>query len=151
MSGLDPITRTTRSFRMPGLALTLACLLAPALAEAGKPKAKTKPTPDTITLELREIEGKGDAEIREFVVPIHGKLAGSIQLFDQVHWCRVEARPSSEDRLRLDLGCYQGGRSGEHRTFDFEVERSFEVGAELMLGELELREGQRLQVVATRH
>ena len=138
---------THRKLTLSGFALLLVLALLPGGAEA----REAKPAAGTISLELRTLDGKKASETREFTLPTHGEVAGTVELFEQTHWCRLETHETHDEQLRLGIDCYQGGRKREHLSFEFSVERRFEVGVELTLGELPVRGEQRVQIVATRH
>jgi hypothetical protein len=128
------------------LLIMLPLLLAPALADAREPKPGT----DTITVELRELEGKSVVESLELTVPIDGEIAGSVLLFDRLHRCRLEARPQdSSGTLELELRCRD--KSSHDSSLELSVRRAFPLGDALVVGELEPSAETRIQVVATRH
>lgn len=138
-----------RSSLIPSVLFTLAMtplLLAPKLADAREPK----PGRDTITVELRELEGKSIVDSRELTVPIDGDIAGAVLLFDRLHRCRLGAHPQdSSETIRLELRCRND--SQDDLKLELTVERAFPTGDAMVIGELETSAGTRVQVVATRH
>jgi hypothetical protein len=126
----------------------LACCVASSSASA-RTKSPAKVT-QVIEFELRVL-GSADTS-REFVVPIEGKISGWTELFDEPQFCRLQSNSMSDERLNLQIRCFtrSRGQVGQDVTFEFETTRALAVGEATVIGELENREGQRLQVIATR-
>lgn len=120
-----------------GAPLLLCCA---ATATARRSKQPPPPT-EVIELELRELGGAD--RTREFVVPIDGKISGSVTLFDEVRRCEVQSRPLREETFSLELRC-------SSPRLELGSTRVLTIDAPTILGEIELSDDQRLQVVATR-
>jgi hypothetical protein len=132
--------------------LPLALLASLALASdahAGKPKAKAKDQPARLhallELELHDVEA---GTTRALLVPEHGELRGWVELFGSARPCRAQSHPTHDETLVVELSCH----SEQHGDALFELRSELVLarGEPTVLGELELREGERLRVTATR-
>lgn len=117
---------------------------------AAKPGSKSAKPSGVIEIELREYEGgKPAADSRELTVPLHGELTGWLELFGESRLCRAKSSPTRDELITLQLECSVDDRGGGS-IFEVRAEGSFAIDEPTLLGEIEVREGQRLSVVATR-
>ena len=132
------------------LSIVIASLALDSDALAAKPKSKSTSKPsEVIELELRETGGgKASADSRELVVPVDGEIAGWMDLFGESRLCRAKSSPTHDELLRVELECQVDEHS--RPVFQLRVERVFGVDQTIMVGEIEVREGHHLSVVATR-
>lgn len=135
---------TTPSRQLLALTLLAGLALAPDV-HAREAKAKAKPAVhEVVELELRD--GTSD-EARELLVPLHGDLSGSVELFGEPRMCRAKSSPTRDELYEIEIVC----RTDRNEpVFELRSERVLALDRAIVLGELELREGQRLRVTATR-
>lgn len=123
---------------VPGL---LCCTPGSAQARGSKaPKAT-----EVVRVEIDDGEGDG----RAFVVPVDGEIAGWTELDGQRQFCRLQARPMPDERLRLDLDCYTD-MDRRRKSLAVESQRALARGERTLIAEIESAEGSQLRVLATR-
>ena len=134
--------------RVVPLAL-LASLALPPDAHAGKRESKAKDRPaqlhSLLELELEDVEA---GTTRALLVPEQGELRGWVELFGTARPCRAQSHPTHDEKLVVELSC-RSERGGD-ALFELRSELVLTRGEPTVLGELELREGERLRVTATR-
>jgi hypothetical protein len=131
--------------------LRFSCFLALAGLGLGTDVVAAKPKPkDVIEIELREVQGgKPAADSRELTVPVKGEISGWLELFGESRLCRSKSSPTRDELIVFELECRVDDRGGSV-IFELQLEGVFTVDEPTLLGEIEVREGQRLRVVATR-
>ena len=145
MSKRRTVHPSRASARVRALLLTTVAaplLLCCATAASAKPSKRPPTATQVIELELREL---GDSErARELVVPIDGRIAGELTLLDQPGYCEASSRSASaEAELRIELRC-------TNPRLELESVRALALDTPTIIAELDLDEGRRLRVVATR-
>jgi hypothetical protein len=117
---------------------------------AAKTGSKSLEPREVIEIELREYQGgKPAADSRELTVPLHGEITGWLELFGELRQCRSKSTPTRDELIVFEIECRADDRGGA-KIFELRAESGFPVDEPTLLGEIEVREGQRLQVVATR-
>ncbi len=134
----------TRASILALLALVSILVLVSDVASA-KPKARSGKISEVVEFELRETSG----DSRTLTVPLHGDIAGWLDLLGESRLCSAKSSPTRDDLLVLEVEC----RSDDDRSqpmFEIHGERALVVDQPTLLGELEVSEGRRISVVATR-
>lgn len=112
---------------------------------AAKPKVKPAKLSEVVEFEVRETSG---TDSRVLIVPLHGDIAGWLDLFGDSRLCQAKSTPTRDELLVLELECRIDDRS--RPVFELHGERVLVVDQPTLLGELEVGEGKRISVIATR-
>ncbi|MFV8752628.1 hypothetical protein ACNOYE_18935 [Nannocystaceae bacterium ST9] len=126
--------------------LVLGLALVSDVASA-KPKPKAKSIAPSEVVEF-EIHASSGTDSRTLTVPLHGDIAGWVDLFGDSRLCQAKSTPTRDELLVLELECRIDDRS--RPVFELHGERGLVVDRPTLLGELEVGEGKRIRVIATR-
>lgn len=116
-------------------------------AHAAKPTSKAKPAQihSLLEVELLDVDA---GTTRKLLVPEHGELRSWVELFGTARPCRARVNPTHDGALDVDLEC-RSERGGD-ALFELNSELVLARDEPTVLAELELPDGERLRVIATR-